>query len=488
MLSLVALLLAQPLGLTPSTLDVRDEGARVGYRPWGVDCKGAGVSCSVDGGLWYLTVGASSGSSTTKVSAAYMADASVFANQLASDPSACPGGQFVTDLAANGALTCAVPPGSSGKVSEAYMADAAIYAQVASTAYSADAAYYAETYTDSFWYDAGTGTRAKILNADAKVMKTNWPIWNTDASVGLGLWDELCDNTAPNCYREEMELAHTSANTHARAAIAFYVGGHTRLNYQGSIYGSASSGNGDVQGVNINTGTTGSFGITNGDPSAGVRTSIANFGSNKTLTLNQSATNKAIQLTTGAIVDFGAGSYDALTGDGVGVMSQGYLRVSGVVTGLLGTPNIGAYHYDTTLAAPVYGTGLQWRRFNDFAFSADASVTAIYAQEAYSADAAVYANQFAVDPTDCGGSAYATGIDSAGNLTCSVPPGGSPLTTKGDIFTRNASADDRLGVGTDGLCLKSLSSNPTGLEWGTCSAGGSGLTYAETAWSSLGGF
>lgn len=506
MLQLVAILLAQPLGLVPSTLDVRDEGGRVGYRPWGVDCKGPGVSCAVDGGLWYLTVSSSGGgSSATKVSAAYMADAAIYASQLASDPAACPGGQFVTDLAASGALTCAVPPGSSGKVAEAYMADAAIYAQVANTAYSADASYYAmvsataysadasyyaQTYTDSFWYDAGTGTKAKLLDTDGKIAKTDWAIWNTDASVGLGLWDELCDNTAPNCYREEMELAHTSSNTHARAAIAFYVGGHNRSKYQGSLYGSASSGNGDVQGININVGTAGSFGITNGDPALGVRTSIANFASNKTLTLNQVASSKAIQMTTGAIIDFGAGSFDALVGDGVGVLSQGYLRVSGVATGSLGTPNTGAYHYDTTINAPVYGTGAVWRRFNDTAYSADASYEAIVSQTAYAADASVFANQLLVDPTGCPGGQFVSDVAANGTLTCSTPAGAGGKVA--EAYMADAS-----------ITAKQLEVNPTAcgagqyvtdieadgtLTCGTPSGSGGGLSYAEFSAASLAGF
>lgn len=63
----------------------------------------------------------------------------------------------------------------------------------------------------------------------------------------------------------------------------------------------------------------------------------------------------------------------------------------------------------------------------------------------------------------------------------------SPLTTKGDLYTYST-ADDRLPTSTDGLCLKTLASTSTGLEWGACSAGGSGLTYAETAWANLGGF
>lgn len=45
---------------------------------------------------------------------AYAADAATFATQLATDPTACTAGQFVTDVAANGTLTCATPSGGSG--------------------------------------------------------------------------------------------------------------------------------------------------------------------------------------------------------------------------------------------------------------------------------------------------------------------------------------------------------------------------------------
>lgn len=41
----------------------------------------------------------------------------------------------------------------------------------------------------------------------------------------------------------------------------------------------------------------------------------------------------------------------------------------------------------------------------------------------------------------------------------------SPLTTKGDLFTRDASADARLPVGTNGKALAANSATATGLEW-----------------------
>ena len=45
--------------------------------------------------------------------------------------------------------------------------------------------------------------------------------------------------------------------------------------------------------------------------------------------------------------------------------------------------------------------------------------------EAYAADASITAQAFDHDPTDCSATQYASGIDSAGNLTCSTPAGGS---------------------------------------------------------------
>lgn len=72
--------------------------------------------------------------------------------------------------------------------------------------------------------------------------------------------------------------------------------------------------------------------------------------------------------------------------------------------------------------------------------------------------------------------------------TINVTAGGaSPLTTKGDLYTFTT-VDARLPVSTDGLCLKTNSATGTGLEWGTCAAGGSGLTYAEVSAASLAGF
>lgn len=73
-----------------------------------------------------------------------------------------------------------------------------------------------------------------------------------------------------------------------------------------------------------------------------------------------------------------------------------------------------------------------------------------------------------------------TCADDTTQTTCTIPGGGgaSPLTTKGDLYTFTT-VDARLPVGTDGLCLTANSAQATGLEWATCAAGGSGLTFGE---------
>lgn len=82
-----------------------------------------------------------------------------------------------------------------------------------------------------------------------------------------------------------------------------------------------------------------------------------------------------------------------------------------------------------------------------------------------------------------------TCADDTTRTTCTIPGGGgaSPLTTKGDLYTFTT-VDARLPVGTDGLCLIANSADPTGLNWATCAAPGSGISYAEASAATLAGF
>ena len=58
-----------------------------------------------------------------------------------------------------------------------------------------------------------------------------------------------------------------------------------------------------------------------------------------------------------------------------------------------------------------------------------------------------------------------TGLSLSGGTLTNTLPFNTPLTTKGDIYTRNASADTRLPVGLDTQMLVADSTTATGLKW-----------------------
>ena len=132
MTALLLLMLAQPmpgtgsLNLNQQPIMVQDEGVRQGtVRAVTINCSGAGITCAQTGSTMTVTVAGGGGGSPTVscVSGEALSWNGVTwlcvnnvstATALAVDPTACTAGQFVTDVAANGTLTCATPAGGSG--------------------------------------------------------------------------------------------------------------------------------------------------------------------------------------------------------------------------------------------------------------------------------------------------------------------------------------------------------------------------------------
>ncbi len=113
--------------------------------------------------------------------------------------------------------------------------------------------------------------------------------------------------------------------------------------------------------------------------------------------------------------------------------------------------------------------------------------------EAYAADAAIYAQEFVANPTDCATDRYATAIAANGNLSCGqvsltagvsgtlpVANGGTNGTaspTAGGVAYGTGSAYAFSALGSAGDCLKSNgSSAPT---WGSCSSISAYSTVAD---------
>jgi len=164
---ILALLLAQPasMNLNLAPIDARDEGTRLSTRrSYAIDCTGAGITCSADGGIMTLVVpgggsgggGGGGGSVDGGVSASvgspfavWQADGTLTASRVitagsniaistatagqvgiavtgtvpsattadtatafAATPAACPGGQYASAQSASGVLTCSTPPGT----------------------------------------------------------------------------------------------------------------------------------------------------------------------------------------------------------------------------------------------------------------------------------------------------------------------------------------------------------------------------------------
>lgn len=80
---------------------------------------------------------------------------------------------------------------------------------------------------------------------------------------------------------------------------------------------------------------------------------------------------------------------------------------------------------------------------------------------------------------NCTGAGIACTV-SGGTATLNATGGGSsPLTTKGDLFGRDASADARVPVGADGLCLKADSADAEGVVWASCGGGAGNFVEAS---------
>lgn len=124
---IVALILAQSMNLNNQPLLCMDEGSYCRadrLRAFEINCSGAGISCAQTGGRMTVTVSGGGGGSTPTVTcgagealswngATWLCVSTVStASALASDPTACSAGQYVTDISAAGALTCSTPPGT----------------------------------------------------------------------------------------------------------------------------------------------------------------------------------------------------------------------------------------------------------------------------------------------------------------------------------------------------------------------------------------
>jgi len=75
--------------------------------------------------------------------------------------------------------------------------------------------------------------------------------------------------------------------------------------------------------------------------------------------------------------------------------------------------------------------------------------------------------------------------DGVGNIV--IPTATMPLTTKGDLFTFNATIPDRLAIGTDGFVLTADSGEDTGMKWASPSASSTAASVNLPVRNSSGG-
>lgn len=127
-MNLLLILLAQipSLNLNNQPVLCMDEGSYCRadrLRAFEINCSGAGISCAQTGGRMTVTVSGGGGSTPTVTCGAgealswngttWLCVSTIStASALASDPTACGAGQYVSDISAAGALTCSTPPGT----------------------------------------------------------------------------------------------------------------------------------------------------------------------------------------------------------------------------------------------------------------------------------------------------------------------------------------------------------------------------------------
>lgn len=124
---LTAFLLAQTMNLNQAPILCMDEGAYCRadrLRAFELNCSGAGITCAQTGGRMTVTVSGGGGGSSPTVSCVagealswngttWLCVSNVStATALAADPAACGAGTYVSDIAANGTLSCGTPTGT----------------------------------------------------------------------------------------------------------------------------------------------------------------------------------------------------------------------------------------------------------------------------------------------------------------------------------------------------------------------------------------